>query len=55
LGLNTQRKNTLQKKPSTVNATVLESRRQYPDKKENRIFLIYKKIQKGAVAKSIYV
>jgi hypothetical protein len=27
-------------------------RRDYTDKKENKIFLIYKEIQKGAVAKS---
>jgi hypothetical protein len=31
---------------------MLKRKRQYTDKKENKIFLIYKDIQMGAVAKS---
>ncbi len=35
-----------------MSRVTLLSRKDYTDKKENKIFLIFKEIQKGAVAKS---
>jgi hypothetical protein len=35
-----------------TSARLLQRKGRYTDKKENKIFLIYKDIQKGAVAKS---